>query len=53
MFDNSFLNNVQQVLSGVILKKQANLIWLVAVKALLSELWFKQNQQVFHEKSST
>lgn len=50
-FGASFKDNVIQTLAGPKLKKQANLIWANAVKALLARIRFKRNQRVFQEKS--
>lgn len=50
VFDKDLLSDVHQLLLGIKLKRQANLLSLNAVKALLSELWFERNQSNFQEK---
>ena len=46
-------NNIRQLLTDRIMGKIASLIWCNAVKAILAEIWFKRNQRVFHNKSSS
>ena len=46
----SLCSSVLQLLEGPPLPKKPRLIWLNLSKALLSELWFERNQQIFHDK---
>lgn len=50
VFGDAFGENVCQILSGPALKEGPRLIWVNTVKALPAEIWFKQNQRVFHDK---
>lgn len=49
---SDFKSNVLQVLLGPRLNKEPKLLWINAVKALLSEIWFEGNQRVFNDKAS-
>ena len=50
MFENNYSHNVQQLLSGHILKKKQHFLWENMVKALLAYLWYQRNQRTFHDK---
>ena len=52
VFGNKFKENVVHLLIGPRLKSKPNLLWVNAVKAILSEIWFERNQRVFHAKAS-
>lgn len=50
VFRDPFCDNVRQILVGLALKKGPRLIWANAVKAILAEIWFGQNQRIFHDR---
>ena len=49
---SDFKNNVLQILLGPLLKKKPKLLWVNAVKALLTEIWFERNQRTFNDRVS-
>lgn len=53
VFNYRFKENVVQLISSPILKKKRRLIWLNAVKVILSEIWFELNQRTFQNKASS
>ena len=52
VFGNSFRDNILQLLTGPLLKSGPRLIWFNVVKALLSNLWFERNQQIFNDRAT-
>ena len=50
VFDASLSSSVHQLLKGLSLPKKHQLIRLNLLKALLLELWFQRNQQIFQDK---
>ena len=53
VFDYRFKENMVQLISCPIHKKKPRLIWLNAVKAILSKIWFERNQRTFQNKASS
>ena len=52
-FYRSLSASVVKLLSGLNLPKKSHIIWINLSKALLTELWFKRNQCIFHDKVKT
>ena len=50
IFGEPFNLNVHQVMLGTILKKKLGLIWANLSKAVFADIWFEQNQRIFHNK---
>lgn len=42
---------ILQLLVGPSLASKSQLVWLNAVKVLVSEIWFERSQRVFHDTS--
>lgn len=49
-FSNVFKENVLHPFIGPCLAPKANILWITAVKALLSKLWSERNQRMFPNK---
>lgn len=52
VIDNSFCDNVLQILISPKLKPTPKLLGINVVKSLLAELWFERNQRVLHDKTT-